>query len=82
MAREHGATPVLVTAPARTQFTDDGRIKDGNGLHGGNNFAYIRAMRQIGEETHTVVPVSYTHLDVYKRQVVYSSREPYSIRTL
>ena len=55
MAREHGATPVLVTAPARTQFTDDGKIKDGNGLHGGNDFAYIRAMRQIGEETHTVV---------------------------
>lgn len=55
MAREHKAIPVLVTAPARTQFTENGKIEDGSGLHGGNNFAYIRAMKQIGEETHTVV---------------------------
>lgn len=55
MAREHGAIPVLITAPARTQFSCDGKIKDGCGLHGGNNFSYIRAMKQIGEETHTVV---------------------------
>lgn len=53
MAREHDATPVLVTAPARTFFSDDGRIMDGPGLHGGNNFSYIRAMKQIGEETDT-----------------------------
>ena len=55
LARENGATPVLVTAPARTMFTEDGRIRDGAGLHGGDNFSYIRAMKQIGEETHTVV---------------------------
>lgn len=55
MARENGATPVLVTAPARTCFNADGTVKDGKGLHGGNDFAYIRTMRQIGEETHTVV---------------------------
>ena len=55
VAREHSAIPVLVTAPARTQFTPDGKIEDGCGLHGGDNFSYIRAMKQIGEETHTVV---------------------------
>ena len=55
MAREHNAVPVLVTAPARTAFNKDGTIKDGPGLHGGDNFCYIRAMKQIGEETHTPV---------------------------
>ena len=55
MAREHNAVPVLVTAPARTAFNEDGTIKDGPGLHGGDNFCYIRAMKQIGEETHTPV---------------------------
>lgn len=29
MAREHNAVPVLVTAPARTAFNEDGTIKDG-----------------------------------------------------
>lgn len=28
---------------------------DAPGCHGGNNFSYIRAMRQIGEETGTPV---------------------------
>ena len=55
MAREHNAVPVLVTAPARTAFNKDGTIKDGPGLHGGDDFCYIRAMKQIGEETHTPV---------------------------
>ena len=55
IARENGATPILVTAPARTMFTEDGKIRDGAGLHGGNDFSYIRAMKQIGEETHTIV---------------------------
>lgn len=50
MAREHNAVPVLVTAPARTAFNKDGTIKDGPGLHGGDNFCYIRAMKQIGEK--------------------------------
>ena len=55
MARKHDASPVLVTAPARTFFNDDGTIMDAPGCHGGNNFSYIRAMRQIGEETGTPV---------------------------
>ncbi|CDA39691.1 carbohydrate Esterase Family 12 protein [Lachnospira eligens CAG:72] len=55
MARKHDAVPVLVTAPARTFFNDDGTIMDAPGCHGGNNFSYIRAMRQIGEETGTPV---------------------------
>lgn len=55
MAREHDASPVLVTAPARTFFNADGTIMDAPGCHGGNNFSYIRAMRQIGEETGTPV---------------------------
>ena len=50
MAREKGAVPVFVTAPARTVYNANGNIKDGEGLHGGNNFAYIRAMKQLGEE--------------------------------
>ena len=50
MAREKGAVPVFVTAPARTVYDANGNIKDGAGLHGGNNFAYIRAMKQLGEE--------------------------------
>ena len=36
-------------------FNDDGTIMDAPGCHGGNNFSYIRAMRQIGEETGTPV---------------------------
>ena len=55
MARKHDAVPVLVTAPARTFFNADGTIMDAPGCHGGNNFSYIRAMRQIGEETGTPV---------------------------
>ena len=45
----------LIYAPARTFFNDDGTIMDAPGCHGGNNFSYIRAMRQIGEETGTPV---------------------------
>ena len=55
MARKHDTSPVLVTAPARTFFNADGTIMDAPGCHGGNNFSYIRAMRQIGEETGTPV---------------------------
>lgn len=53
-AREHGAVPVLVTPPARTQF-QGGVIADGPGLHGGNDFSYVRAMKQLADETHTPV---------------------------
>lgn len=55
MAIKHNAIPVLVTAPARTFFNDDGTIMDAPGCHGGNNFSYIRAMRQIGDETGTPI---------------------------
>lgn len=50
VAREHGAIPVLVTPPARTVFEADGTLKDGAGLHGGNNFCYVRAIKQLAEE--------------------------------
>lgn len=55
MAREKGAIPVFVTAPARAVFTEEGHIKDGAGLHGGDNFCYIRAMKQLANEMN--VPV-------------------------
>lgn len=50
MALEKGAIPVFVTAPARAVFDENRHIKDGAGLHGGNNFCYIRAMKQLAEE--------------------------------
>ena len=50
MAREHGAIPVIVAAVARTVFNDDGKLKDGAGLHGGNKFSYIRAAKQLAIE--------------------------------
>lgn len=52
-AREKEAVPVLVTAPARTMFDALGHIMDGPGLHGGNDFCYIRAVRQLADETNT-----------------------------
>lgn len=52
-AREKEAVPVLITAPARTVFDNMGHIMDGPGLHGGNSFCYIRAVRQLAEETNT-----------------------------
>lgn len=52
-AREKEAVPVLVTAPARTIFNDRGHIMDGPGLHGGNDFCYIRAVKQLADETNT-----------------------------
>lgn len=52
-ARKRKAVPVLVTAPARTVFDDSGHITDGPGLHGGNDFCYIRAVKQLAEETDT-----------------------------
>ncbi len=55
MARRHRATPILVTPPARAFFNGTGRILDAPGLHGGNRFAYVRAMKQLAEETDTPV---------------------------
>lgn len=55
MARQKEAIPVFVTAPARTVFDESGHIKDGAGLHGGDDFCYIRAMKQLAEEA--AVPV-------------------------
>ena len=48
-AREHGATPVLVTPVARVKFNADGTLQDGPGLHG-DDFAYVKAVRQLAEE--------------------------------
>lgn len=50
IARSVGAIPVLVTAPPRACFDKAGRIDDGPALHGGDDFAYIRAVRQLAEE--------------------------------
>lgn len=55
MAREHEAVPVIVTAVARTVFDDNGKLKDGAGLHGGDNFCYIRAARQLASECNAVL---------------------------
>ncbi|MDO5402825.1 MAG: GDSL-type esterase/lipase family protein [Eubacteriales bacterium] len=54
-ARRNGAVPVLVTPPARTFFTQEGKIADGAGLHGGDDFSYVRAMKQLAVETNTPV---------------------------
>ncbi len=55
-ARTAKAIPVLVTPPPRLAFTKNGdKIKDGDGLHGGNNFAYIRAIRQISKEKDVLI---------------------------
>lgn len=62
-ARQNGAVPVFVTAPARCVFDENGKIKDGAALHGGNNFCYIRAMKQLAEES--AVPV----LDLFEYSV-------------
>lgn len=55
VARNQNAIPVLVTPPARTVFTENGKIADGDGLHGGDHFCYVRAIKQIAEETGTPV---------------------------
>ena len=54
-AREHEAVPVIVTAVARTVFDNNGKLKDGAGLHGGDNFCYIRAARQLASECNVVL---------------------------
>jgi lysophospholipase L1-like esterase len=50
VARKAGAIPVLVTAPPRLTYTGPNRLADGPGLHGGDNYAYIRAVRQLAKE--------------------------------
>lgn len=54
-AREAGAIPVFVTAPARAVLDQNGKLQDGPALHGGHDFCYIRAMKQLAEEA--MVPV-------------------------
>lgn len=55
-ARAVKAIPVLITPPPRAVFNrDDIHIKDGNGLHGGDNFAYIRAIRQLAKEREVLI---------------------------
>jgi len=49
VARERGATPVLVTPVGRVSFNSDGTLKSGPGLHG-TDFAYVTAMKQLAEE--------------------------------
>ena len=56
--RKLGATPVLVTAPAR-QYFKDGKIQAVPGHHGNEDkfgkFPYVRAVRQLGKEENVVV---------------------------
>lgn len=47
-AREKGATPVLITPVARVKFSGS-QIIGGPGLHG-DDFAYVKAVRQLAEE--------------------------------
>ncbi len=49
-ARERGAVPVIVTAPARGVLDAQGKLADGPMLHGGNNFCFIRAAKQLAQE--------------------------------
>ncbi len=49
-ARERGAVPVIVTAPARGVLDAQGRLADGPMLHGGDNFCFIRAAKQLAQE--------------------------------
>lgn len=49
-SRLRGAVPILVTAPARGFLDEKGRLADGPGLHGGDGFAYIRALEQLAQE--------------------------------
>lgn len=56
VARKAKAIPVLITPPPRATFCkDEIHIKDGNGLHGGDNFAYIRAIRQVAKEQDVLI---------------------------
>lgn len=56
VARAAKAIPVLITPPPRLVFTrDDIHLKDGNGLHGGDNFAYVRAIRQLAKEKDVLI---------------------------
>lgn len=48
---------------------------DAPGCHGGNNFSYIRAMRQIGEETGTPV------LDLFSYSVELLKKSDMTIST-
>lgn len=49
-ARERGAVPVLVTAPARGVLDERGKLADGPMLHGGDDFCFIRAVKQLACE--------------------------------
>ena len=56
VARAAKAIPVLITPPPRAAFNrDDIHIKDGGGLHGGDNFSYIRAIRQLAKEKDVLI---------------------------
>lgn len=55
VARKAGAIPVLVTPPPRLTFAGPNRLKDGPGLHGGDNFCYVRAIRQLAKEEDVLI---------------------------
>lgn len=55
-ARHVGAIPILVTAPPRATFEENSRkLSDGPGLHGGDNFSYIRAVTQLAKEQDVIL---------------------------
>ena len=47
----------------------DWRLPDMNGIE------VTRRIRSLGDDTPIIIPVSYTHLDVYKRQVIMVSHD-------
>lgn len=55
VARKVGAIPVLVTPPPRLTYTGPNRLADGPGLHGGDNYAYVRAMNQLAKEEDVLI---------------------------
>ena len=60
LARSVGAIPIIVTAPPRASFDDYRRLSDGPGLHGGENYAYIRAAKQLAKEHNVIL------IDIFK----------------
>ncbi|SFU77812.1 hypothetical protein SAMN04487886_11539 [Clostridium sp. DSM 8431] len=59
LARENGATPVLVTPVSRRNFDSEGKIVSTPGHHGGsdnyNDFRYVEAVKQVAKEENVLL---------------------------
>ena len=69
---KNGGIPVILPASAVMEQTEEIMgICDGILFPGGEDMT----PSYYGEDPHPAIPVSYTHLDVYKRQAVYQLRD-------